>query len=58
MDYSIIDQILKTIYTGFGGNNIAKIIDNQILHDNLHLFITNLTVIFTIRKDVNSTNLF
>ena len=52
VEYSFVGQILKTIYTGFGGNNIAKFIDYQILPDKFNIFITNLTVIFTIKKDV------
>ena len=36
VDYSNIDQVIKKInYTGFGGNNIAKFIDFQILADTL-----------------------
>ena len=35
MDYSITGQILKINYAGCGDNNIAKVIDYEILADRL-----------------------
>ena len=42
----LLAKYFTKIYSSFGGNNIDKFIDNQILPDKLNLFITNLTVIF------------
>ena len=54
MEYSIIVWILKTICgsDAIAGITIAKIIDYQILADQLNILITNLTVIFAIKKCV------